>query len=886
MRLSFLHLFLLGLLVLGLGPGLPAPEAGPAPILRDASLPEESPSALESSAPFSPQFHAERQRTERARYLFEIEGDAAAAARLLEPLLAVTVFPEIRAWAHFLLGRLDEKEGRTDSALSHYREAIGGRKLPVRDQLWLYQRLAALDPRSLRAMQRLEPLSGPVRQAFPVPGPGGISHTLLLQPAGAGAGLEIGVQGPEGLYRRSPLRLRAGDQVLDADDHHALLFSRGERRLAIRALFSRAAFGFELPARLEDARLLSAPAGAESPEALLLLPGKVMLLRGDRPVFEAAIEGRNCGFIDITGRPREALVRCAEGSPYRVDAAQRRVVAVGGLSQRPVSLHATGTHLAVKYLDRVEVRSGSDYASLRFTFPSPLQEKLFLSATSLLAMDQKGLLKSYSLASGRLEWQKDVMGQHLFPLASQWVVLTFAQTCIGLDLAGKQLWSYEYGWDRDVRILPSEEVVLVHDERGGRIKLDRHLLELTGNAGETRFLEYRRRLAARDPAGALASLDSLLALEPGNGLAWRHRYECLRLTGANRALQMQALVQAARSPLVPPYASSHPTLKSLAQAVGARWVWKRQYGPKFYPIMAGQKGQTFYLENDNRTLVVLENETGSLVHSFHFGEELDMKVGLWRGDTLVASSPGRLYFLYPRSGAGPMDPIALENPVCQALSFPEGILHSDWFGGISFLALPGKTRAWSRRLGESGILLAAARGVEEVDAVDLEGRYFALDRANGETRWSTALPAGTATEVFSSRDGIYIGYSNGLLCALDRASQKVRWTRDLEEQIFSLGGTRDLLVLTLADKRLLHLDPKSGRILRETGIPVYLFNRPTLTENAYWLGTTEPSLQRRSHANEVLGRYRLPDLPGNPLLVGDKVLVHTLDNFLFAFGPD
>ncbi|HLP40746.1 MAG TPA: PQQ-binding-like beta-propeller repeat protein, partial [Fibrobacteria bacterium] len=345
----------------------------------------------------------------------------------------------------------------------------------------------------------------------------------------------------------------------------------------------------------------------------------------------------------------------------------------------------------------------------------------------------------------------------------------------------------------------------------------------------------------------------------------------------------QALVQSSRSLSTPPW-SAGPTLRGLSAGLGANWVWKRQFGPKFYPTLVPHKEHSFYLENDNQTLVLLNHETGALVNSFHFSEELDMKVGMWKGDTILVSSPSRLYMLSPLLNPGGVGQHPLRNPVCQAQAVPGGVVFSDWYGGLNMLGLPDRTLRWERQLGQSGLLVGKAKQVEYLDIIDLEGQYFAVNPASGKVLWTLKLPPGTITESFSNKDHVFAGYNQGTLICIDRATQKVLWSREFGEQIFSLSGNRDnTLVLTTASKKLICLQALTGTVLSQVRIQSYLFNRPTVTEQGYWLGTTEPALEKRNFNHELLFKYKLPDLPGSPILFGNSIFIGTLDNFILSF---
>src|SRR5690606_10280348 len=111
-------------------------------------------------------------------------------------------------------------------------------------------------------------------------------------------------------------------------------------------------------------------------------------------------------------------------------------------------------------------------------------------------------------------------------------------------------------------------------------------LRIVGENRDYLLRGARARARRGDPSGALRSLDSVLAFEPGNGAAWREKAGLLAATGAPRAARARAWMQAARSPGTPAW-SADAALGGLADGLGASWAWKRKPGPRFFPILTG-----------------------------------------------------------------------------------------------------------------------------------------------------------------------------------------------------------------------------------------------------------------------------------------------------------
>jgi outer membrane protein assembly factor BamB len=827
-------------------------------------------------------YNGERQIIEAARHLYRIEGDGPSARFRLRVLLGESRNEEVRTQAQYLSGRIFDQDGERDSALAAYRLALSGKGLPLPEKLWLYKRLSALSPASIQPLAGdIGAKSGPARV---FPGRSGKRTVYTLEFRGPPDGQwerakELGFQDENGDFHPMDIRLSGHEEVLDADADEVLVMDQTSRKVALMPL--RGGKSFEAPAgtRVEVGALLPGEAGA----FMLVGAGSLRVFKGGKPWWQAPMEHEGCAWTASPDRAQQGILQCADNQVLMVDVRKKTLRQVSGITDKALQVSWEGEYLAVRYIDRFEIRKGAGFEIVKWGLPSLLQEKLVLGNGRAYLVSPKGALRSIILETGVVEWQRDALAGQVAAFDGAVFATTFAQTVVCLDLRGTTLWTYEYGWDREPALLPGEEWLVLHYGDGKRVKLNRELLRITGNADGFKFLDYHARDAEKDWKGALTALNKVLSLEPGNGEAWKLRAGVLRASGAAKPEQVQALVEASRSQTTPSWGNG-TILKSLASGIGANWVWKRQYGPKFYPNLIPHRELSFYLENDNQTLVLLDHETGDLVNSYRFSEELDMKIALWKNDTICVSSPSRLYLLSPSLAAGGLGQFPLKNPVCQAQAVNGGLVYSDWYGGLNMVGLPDRTLRWERQLGQSGLYLGKAKNVDYLDVVDLEGNYFAVQPTSGKIAWTLRLPAGTITETFSNKDFIYAGYSQGTLVAIDRARQAIAWRVDFGEQIFSLSGNRDnTLVLTTASKKLICVQAANGLILSQVRIQSYLFNRPTVIDHGYWLGTTEPALEKRNFNHELILKYKLPDLPGSPILFGNSIFIGTLDNFILSF---
>ncbi|MCD6023173.1 MAG: hypothetical protein K0Q91_89 [Fibrobacteria bacterium] len=823
--------------------------------------------------------YAEEQRAlENARYLFEIEGDNAGAYAILDKLKD-SRNEEIRAQGLYLRGFFLEEQGKTAEAIRLYTGALGSDGLPPPQKQRLIARLLELNPEAIKPFREAGKTRGLPARVFESPSAAGTVYVLAQAGDGERA-TRLSVQDNQGMLRSLNAALTADEEVLDATPDRVLTRSLSRQRIFLRRAPRFAAVVAEEKFQALDGFLFS----GESGEFLLIGERGVRLMRGAQTLFSHPLPGPGCVYHPSAPRARQGVLFCPGQGLYRADFARRSLTPLPLAGEAPSEVVLSGEYLALRYVDKVEIRRGPAFNAFLWGFPSGLQDPLVLGRGHAFLASGGGPLRAFSLRTGRLDWQRDIGASALRAEGGELFVLTHARTCLALDERGRLLYTYETGWtEEEPLLLPTRDWLVVQQAGGGRTRLNRELLRLTGPHREYLFHEVNANLARGDARGALKELNSLIALEPGNGAAWREKARLLPGLGASRAEQTHAWLQAARSAGAAPW-SADPAFRSLSAGLGAAWTWKRQPGPRFFPALTGGRQFAFYVENDNQTLVVLDSRSGALKGSYRFPEPLDLKVAAWTGDTLVVSSATRLYLMAPLRGTTVLAQIRLRNPVGQALMLPEGLLLSDWNGNLQLLDLAARRPRWEARLGRGGLLLARVKSAGEVDVAEIEGGYHRVRLQDGRSLGSLRLPPGTITEIHAGEDLAYVGYNEGLIVGIDRARTAIAWQRDMGEQIFSLSGRGDqVLIVGTASKRILNLRGKTGAPQSQTQVSTYLFNRPVLTDEGYWIGTTEPALEKRSWAHVVLLKLPLTDMPGTPSLVGPGIAVSTLDNFILLF---
>jgi outer membrane protein assembly factor BamB len=831
-------------------------------------------------------FLNERRTLETARYLHDIEGDSSRARALLDRLKG-SKFSAIRAQTLYLRAGFLEEAGDRREAAKLYKEALEADGLEPMQKQRLVARLLTLNPESVRPFRdagRTRGLPTRVYESMT-----GAASEYVLAEEGAESGRSS--QGPRLLHQDAngklhplPVTLGSDEEVLDASPTRILTRIAARQRVILRK-----APQFKAQTVLErftadEGHLFAG--GGEDAEYLLIGAQGARVLRGATQTFSHPLPAAGCTWTSTTPRARQGVVFCPDHGVYRADFSRKLVSTVPLSGELPTAVLHSGDYLALRYADRIEFRRGPAFDTFLWGFPSSLQDAISLGRGHAFIASTDGPLRAFVLRSGQLDWQREGGAASLRARDGELFVLTHARVLLAVDERGRLLYSYETGWDgEEPLLLPSREWVVIHNADGRRIRLSRELLRITGGSRDHLLRAERESLRRGDRRGALREIDALLALEPGNGTAWRERARLLAATGGSRADQTRAWTQAARSQGAAPW-SIDPAFTGLASGLGASWVWKRQPGPRFFPVLTGGRPYSFYVENDNQTLVVLDTRTGALKTSFRFPEPLDMKVTMWTpdGDTLIVSSSGRLYLMAPGRATGILAQFPLRNPVCHAVILPHGILVSDWSGNVQYIDLNTRETVWETRLGRGGTLLAHSPNTDWIDAFEVEGGWHRVRLSDGKAMAQTRMPPGTITEVHAGRDHAYAGYNEGLIVAVNKMKATIAWQLDMSEQIFSLAGRGDqFLLVGTASKRVLTIHGRTGLIQSQANVPSHLFNRPLLMGDAYWVGTAEPALEKRSLTHEVILKYPLTDMPGTPSQTGSGIAVSTQDNFILVY---
>ncbi len=826
--------------------------------------------------------HAQLQALEKARYLYDIEANFSEASNLLERLLSESRDEAILARANLILGHIRESTGHSQQAIDHYKASLKSTDLLPVEKERLHRRLLALDPAQLSpmALDRSAPPGAPKVFPFHAQGNGGFGLDFSRNPEMDG-NRRFASQDAHGNLNPSTLPLSPKEELVDAARNALLVRIPEEQSLHFRSTEASRNWQITLSDHLEQAVIVDGDEGS----VVLVYAAHLQYHSARRPVWEIPLASPGCAWHTGSIAPVTGILHCPEGGIFRVDPARRQIQPIAGIPSQVLGLTLSDGALVLRYPERIEVRRGKDFGDIAWSLTSTFLNRIYMGEDRLYLLTPQGVVKAYDARTGELEWQKDFQARLLIPYGRELLLKTFSKTLVSADSAGRVLWTYEFGWDEEMTVLPAKSHITVHFHDGKRVRLDPDLLRLAASLPDMAFRTLREHLDQKNWREGLLEVGRILNLEPGNGAAWRLRHQIQEASGISGPDAVRSLEHAARSTLTPTWTVDGLPAK-LAAKLGAKWMWKRQYGPEIQPPLFSGSGGLFYLENDNRTLVFLDPAHGEMRNAFHFSEDLDMKIASFKSDTLMVSSQSRLYILKPGIHPAQTTQVSLENPVCESRGLSQGMLYSDWKGGLSLIDYSQGSILWKRKLGENGLLILPPGITTALDIVDIDGRFHSVNPNSGLVIWSVPLPEGTITETYATRTTVFTGYSQGTVAALDRLRRTVLWTRDFGEQILSLSGNgNEILMATTASKKLIVMEAATGAIMSRRTLDSHLFHKPLTAPDGYWVGTTEPALEKRSYGHILQVKYPLPHIPGSPVYSGNQVCVSTLDPFILCFPP-
>lgn len=165
---------------------------------------------------------------------------------------------------------------------------------------------------------------------------------------------------------------------------------------------------------------------------------------------------------------------------------------------------------------------------------------------------------------------------------------------------------------------------------------------------------------------------------------------------------------------------------------------------------------------------------------------------------------------------------------------------------VDFQATASLSRAWSRDLGDgierSGSKPRPAEANGIVYASDLEGGVFAVDLANGKTRWAIEAGKRLSSGPGVGDDLVVVGGLDGDVIALNRETGSAQWTTQVSSEVLASPVIANgIVVVRSGDGRVFGLSASDGSRawLFDRGVPLISLRgnaTPIIVDGTVYLG--------------------------------------------------
>ncbi len=836
-------------------------------------------------SPLNSESSNSRLYLESIRFRADIEGDKNwAKTELARFIQKETKSPE-KTLALFYLGNLYDHLNQLDSAVVYYEQSVREDGLPKELQTWLYRRMANLKPDLVEPVVFKKSPYYKIGTVYPRK-KGHSQDVLYFQTWTKSKGFSTfnvsytAFKAP-GKYEELDVNLKGNEKVYDLCQNF-LLAGTG-RYLRYASLQDKMDFQIEYTKNIEGAHIIS----SEENMFLIVYPGQIDVFKENSLLRSISYQGRNCqwhgGIQNSLG-----ILACRESLNYLVDT-QTGYISPLPTAEESIEKALLFDDFAILQLSsKLQLWKGSRFNEKKWEVPFSKKSSFYSDGKNLLTSGEEGQIQFRNVKTGKIQWEKVINANNILLEDEEFIVCTPDNRFISFDYKGDAKWYYESDYNQElIPFLSNGYLSLIH-RNGQALSLNVDLMGVAYKKNNSMLEDFIQQLENGEPNAGLQFANKVLKMEPGNGLAWKFKYLYLSNQSPHSDLHIQALKKYCQSLLTPAWKNS-PQLQQFKNALGANWIWKREPNPSVFPTMAVSDNNLVYMGRDNKSLIFINSQSGKLKHVWESNHSMDSKLFHINNGTLYFSGNERLMALnisQPDSQYFERHPLA---PICSHSFIKDQIFISDWEGNLSKFqpnSTEGLLLGWNKKISKNALLLSSVEGQSNLDAVEINGNYYSLSPITGEILFQLKLPEGTITDIHSQKQLVFAGYDNGLLICIDKNIKKVLWTRNFSDQIFSLSGNqKDLLVLTTSGKKIVCVNALNGGFLNESPLSLPLLNKPTVQEDSYWIATVEPSLEWRNFNHEQLASFKLPDLPGNPLISSKNVMVSTQDGFILAFSP-
>lgn len=435
------------------------------------------------------------------------------------------------------------------------------------------------------------------------------------------------------------------------------------------------------------------------------------------------------------------------------------------------------------------------------------------------------------------------------------------------------LWEYKMGQKLLQAPLTKGEHILVLGENGQTTLLDGLYNGLLPTEQEGLLQKAQQLLDQKQNAQAYQLAQKVLAIEPGNS-----RAKLFNLESEQKKLNFAELYQVYQQGKEDSNLSN-ATLQAMSKEEGTQWIADLHHEHTAFPQFRQSNGRIWWVHPENTLSQSLDLRTGQ--RRSYTGTNsypgLMQPMDLFDNNFVVAV--GRRIDYFSTQGQYLVSSPDLPDAPLWVGAFGKNIVRVGRSGCVSFLDQNGSVHAFLPSLDHSAVIHVQ----KTRDVLDVFYRSGAWFRALPKTRqWVRRNVHGGVDAVWSTEAMSVLAHTDRTLNAY-AFDGSLLWEKELPAQAISIQGDEKRIYLGLSDQRILAFDRNSGEHLWQYQGSGSLFVKPLLVGDQLYLDQGQKIVVLDERTGKLMRQKVYPFRIGGIQSEGSLVLVTSASGLLLAY---
>lgn len=786
------------------------------------------------------------QTFEKARYLFEIEGNLKEAQTVLDQAEKSAQGLEKERCRVFRIEMLYAK-GKSKEARRKLGQSLAHSPLP-KGHLQTLQKRIGIDT----LYQRVNLAQYQLNQI-----------DTLLQWQG-----QTLLTYQNGLWQKwgqkpDPNQISLGSKFLFSDGLHLYSTDPSRRTLWIKTT------GVEEDKRLE----LNSPISwsKHSGDRLLIWSGnQLMAMRGEQLLWNWQSSQGWCQDVSSTGED-QILLLCPKSQNLvylNPEKAQWQILHLPHKALGALSLPGGALYYDENGISRFNSRSKTNlwYKAL------PEITQIHTLGAQILVKTRENLLLLES-RSGKILKNIHVKGQHLSVLKDRIVLWKDNGYISFWDTQLEYLWAYQFGQGLRQDPVQIKDHIFVVGNNGHGVLLDGLYNGLQPTEQDGLIHKAKQYLSQGNVDEAYEYAQKVLSLEPGNAKA-----KLFNLENTSQPLSFaqlyQTLIQSGEDSLL-----QAATLKAMSQMEGNLWIAQMRQEHTAFPQFRYRYGRMWWIHPENSQLQSLNLNNGLIQAYSNTNSYPGLLQPMDIGPSQVVVAAGKHLDFYTTQGNFLYSSPDLPEAPLWVGHFGRQVVRVGRSGSIAYVDPSGAPQAFLAPLDHSAVIQIQRAG----DVMDLFYRSGAWFRSIPKSRqWVHRHTAANVESAWSDESQAIISSSDRTLYSYGFDGVE-SWRSSMPSQVISIQANNDKVFVGLSNQILLALDRKSGQVLWTYQGRSSLFVKPLVLGNRLYLDQGQKLVVLDAGTGNKMNERNYPFRIGSIQSDGTSILITSATGLLMAY---